>query len=83
LTEEFKNDKSPTFDAEIKKGEESEACFFGLMNYFHVYNYFDNNMARITIFNLNGGGSIWWEDLKDIKGSKERKLSWKKFEKYF
>jgi hypothetical protein len=35
------------------------------------------------MFNLNGGASIWWEDLKEIKRIKERKLTWKQFEKYF
>jgi len=32
---------------------------------------------------LNGGVSIWWEDLKDVKELNESKMTWKKFEKYF
>jgi hypothetical protein len=39
--------------------------------------------ARITIFNLNGKASIWWEDLRNVKGVHEKDLSWKQFEKYF
>jgi hypothetical protein len=42
-----------------------------------------NTKAKIAIFNLNGGASIWWEDLKEVKGLKESKLTWKQFEKYF
>jgi hypothetical protein len=32
-------------------------------------------MAKIAIFNLNGGTLIWWEDLKEVKGLKENKLT--------
>jgi hypothetical protein len=31
-----------------------------------------NMKARVAIFNLNGGASIWWEDLKNVKGINER-----------
>jgi hypothetical protein len=48
-----------------------------------VHNYSENTKARIVVFNLNGGASIWWEYLKEIKGLKESKLTWKQFEKYF
>jgi hypothetical protein len=39
LTEEFKKAKPPTFDGEIKKGEEVEAWLLGLKKYFWVHNY--------------------------------------------
>jgi hypothetical protein len=39
--------------------------------------------ARISIFNLNGKASIWWEDLRNVKGIHEKDLSRKQFEKYF
>jgi hypothetical protein len=39
--------------------------------------------ARIAIFNLNGKDSIWWEDLRNVKGIHENELSWKRFFKYF
>jgi hypothetical protein len=34
LSEEFKKEKPPTFDGEIKKGEEAEAWLLGLKKYF-------------------------------------------------
>jgi hypothetical protein len=37
----------------------------------------------VATFNLNGKASIWWEDLKNMKGVCEEDLSWKWFEKYF
>jgi hypothetical protein len=39
--------------------------------------------AQIAIFNLNGKASIWWEDLRNVKGIHEKELSWKQFEKHF
>jgi hypothetical protein len=33
------------------------------------------------MWNITGGASIWWEYLKEIKGLKEIKLTWKEFEK--
>lgn len=58
MTKEFKKAKSPTFDGEIKKGEEAKAWLFSLKKYFRVHNYSDNTKARIAVFNLNGGASI-------------------------
>lgn len=83
MTKEFKKAKSPTFDGEIKKGEEAKAWLFSLKKYFRVHNYSDNTKARIAVFNLNGGASICWEDLKEIKMIKESKLTWKQFERHF
>jgi hypothetical protein len=37
----------------------------------------------VATFNLNRKASIWWEDLKNMKGVHEEDLSWKQFEKYF
>jgi hypothetical protein len=32
---------------------------------------------------MNGKASIWWEDLRNVKGVHVKDLSWKQFEKYF
>jgi hypothetical protein len=37
----------------------------------------------VATFNLNRKASIWWEDLKNMKGVHEEDWSWKQFEKYF
>jgi hypothetical protein len=81
--EEFKKSKPPTFEGEIKKGKEAKVWLLGLKNYFKVHDYSKNLKARIAIFNLNGKASIWWEDLRNVKGIHEKDLSWKQFEKYF
>jgi hypothetical protein len=81
--EEFKKDKPPTFDGEIKKEEEAEVWLLGLKKYFRVHDYSENLKAWIAIFNPNGKASIWWEDRRNVKGVHEKELSWKQFEKYF
>jgi hypothetical protein len=83
LIEEFNKANPPTFDGEIKKGEEAKAWLFNLKNYFRVHNYSDNTKERIAMFNLNGGASIWWEHLKEIKRIKVIKLTSKQFERHF
>jgi hypothetical protein len=62
------------FQDEESAGKRAKAWFLGLKKYFRVHNYSKNTKAKISIFNLNGGSSIWWEDLKEVKGLKERKL---------
>jgi hypothetical protein len=81
--EEFRKSKPPSFDGEIKKGEEAEAWLLGLKKYFRVHDFSENMKARVATFNLNGKASIWWEDLKNVKGVREEDLSWERFEKYF
>jgi hypothetical protein len=81
--EEFRKAKPPSFDGEIKKGEEAEAWLLGLKKYFRVHDFSENLKARVATFNLNGRASIWWEDLKNVKGVREEDLSWEQFEKYF
>jgi hypothetical protein len=39
--------------------------------------------AQVATFNLNEKASIWWADLKNVKGAHEENLSWEKFEKHF
>jgi hypothetical protein len=54
-----------------------------LKKYFRVHDYSENLKVQIAIFILNGKASIWWEDLRNVKGFHEKDLSWKQFEKYF
>jgi hypothetical protein len=56
--EEFKKAKPPSFDGEIKKGEEAETWLLGLKKYFRVHDFSENLKARVVTFNLNGKASI-------------------------
>ena len=81
--EELKKSKPPTFDGEIQKGEEEFFWLLGFKKYFRFHDYSENLKTQIVIFNLNGKDSIWWEDLRNVKGVHENNLSWRQFEKYF
>ena len=52
--DEFKKAKPPTFDGEVKTGQEAEAWLLGIKKYFQVQDYSGNMKARVSIFNLNG-----------------------------
>ena len=62
--DEFKKAKPPTFDGKVKTGQEDEAWLLGITKYFQVHDYSGNMKARVSIFNMNGRASIWWEHFK-------------------
>ena len=62
--DEFKKAKPPTFDGEVKTRQEAKAWLLGIKKYFQVQDYSRNMKARVSIFNLNGMASIWWEHFK-------------------
>jgi hypothetical protein len=50
---QFRKAKPPSFDSEIKKGEEAEAWLLGLKKYFRFHDFLENLKARVATFNLN------------------------------
>ena len=48
--DEFKKVKPPTFDGEIKTGQDIEAWLLGINKYFQVQDYSRNMKARVSIF---------------------------------
>ena len=74
LQGEFRKAKPPTFDGEIKFGQEAEAWILGMRNYFQVQHYYGNMKARVGIFNLNGRASIQWDHLRQVKKIDGRKI---------
>ena len=72
---EFKKIKPPTFNGETEKGEEVESWLSGMKNYFQIYNYSDQLKSRMAIYNLSGKAGIWWENLKRVKGIKEKNVN--------
>ena len=73
----------PTFNGEIKNGQEAEAWLLEMRKYFRVQDYSRNMKARLAIFNLTGRASIWWEHHRQVKKVNKRKIVWKQFKKYF
>ena len=37
----------------------------------------------MAIYNLTGKADIWWQDLKSVKGIREKNINWSTFKKYF
>ena len=83
ISGEFKKIKPPTFNGETEKGEEAESWLSGMKKYFHIYNYSNQLKARMAIYNLSGKADIWWQDLKRVKGIREKNVNQSTFKKYF
>ena len=83
ISKEFKRIKPPTFNGETKKGEEAESWLSRMKKYFQIYNYSNQLKARMAIYNLSGKAGIWWQDLKRVKGIKEKNVNWSTFKRYF
>ena len=64
MPDEFKKEKAPTFDGDVKKSEDAEAWILGMKKLFELHNYTDNMKAIVGIFSLKGKADIWWEDVK-------------------
>ena len=54
-----------------------------MKKYFQIYNYSNQLKARMAIYNLSGKADIWWQDLKRVKGIKEKNVNWSTFKRYF
>ena len=81
--DEFKKARPPTFNGDIKNGQEAKAWLLGMNKYFQVQDYYGNMKAKVAIFNLTGRASIWWEHFRQVKNINERNIVWKQFQNYF
>ena len=37
----------------------------------------------MAIYNLSEKADVWWQDLKRVKGIKEKNVNWSTFKRYF
>jgi hypothetical protein len=63
LRGEMNKIKPPTFDGEYKKDEDAETWLMGMRKYFQLYNYSSHAEGRISIYQLKGKESMWWDQL--------------------
>jgi hypothetical protein len=75
--------KPPTFDGEHKKDEDAETWLLGMRKYFQLHNYSSHAEGRITIYQLKGKASMWWDQLVQVQHIVEKSVTWKEFKKYF
>ena len=51
--------------------------------FFQLHDYSSNMEERITIYNLQGRSSLWWEHLVKLKYIDEENITRKNFKNYF
>eukprot|EP00253_Pinus_taeda_P027125 PITA_27125 len=51
--------------------------------YFQLYEYDHNLKARLAIFQLQGKATLWWEEVKIVKGVTEKNITWDNFQRFF
>jgi hypothetical protein len=61
LKGEMNNINPLTFDREHKKDEDVETCMLGMRKYFQLHNYSSHAKVIISIYQIKGKASIWWE----------------------
>ena len=66
LRGEMNKIKPPTFDDENKKDEDAETWLLGMRNYFQLHNYSSHAEGRISIYQLKGKASMWWDKLVQV-----------------
>eukprot|EP00253_Pinus_taeda_P017986 PITA_17986 len=49
----------------------------------NLYEYDHNLKARLAIFQLQGKATLWWEEVKIVKGVTKQTITWDNFQKYF
>eukprot|EP00253_Pinus_taeda_P009062 PITA_09062 len=81
LQGEFRKIKPPHFDGEQE--EATEAWLINMNKYFQLYEYDHNLKARLAIFQLQGKATLWWEEVKIVKGVTKQTVTWDNFQKYF
>eukprot|EP00253_Pinus_taeda_P006899 PITA_06899 len=81
LQGEFRKIKPPHFDGEQE--EAAEAWIINMNKYFQLYEYDNNLKARLAIFQLQGKATLWWEEVKIIKGVTEQNITWDNFQRFF
>ena len=63
LRGEMNKIKPPTFDGEHKKDEDAETWLLGMRKYFQLNNYSYHAEGKISIYQLKGKESMWWDKL--------------------
>ena len=75
--------KPLTFYGENKKDEDVERWLLGMRKYFQLQNYSSHAEGIISIYQLKGKASIWWDQLVQVQCLREKNVTWKEFRKHF
>ena len=69
--------KPPTFDGEHQEEEYDETWLLGMRKYFQLQNYSSHAEGRISMYQLKGKASMWWDQLVQVQHIKEKDITWK------
>jgi hypothetical protein len=83
LQGEMNKIKPPTFDGEHKKDEDVETWLLGMRKYFQLHNYSSQEEGRISIYQLKGKTSMWWDQFVQVQHIDEKNVTWREFKRYF
>jgi hypothetical protein len=83
LKGEMNKIKPPTFDGEHQKDEDVETWLLGMRKYFQLHNYSSHAEGRITIYQMKGKASMWWDQLVQVQHIREKNVTWKEFKRHF
>jgi hypothetical protein len=83
LQGEMNKIKPPTFDGEHKKDEDAETWLLGMRKYFQLHNYSSHAEGRISIYQLKGKASMWWDQFVQVQHIDEKNVTWREFKRYF
>jgi hypothetical protein len=83
LKGEMNKIKPPTFDGDSKKDVDVEEWLLGMRKYFQLHNYSLRAKGRISIYQLKGKASIWWDQLVQVQHVREKNVTWKEFKRNF
>jgi hypothetical protein len=75
--------KPPTFDGENKKDEDVDTWILEMRKYFQLHNYSSHTEERISIYQLKGKESMWWDQFMQVQHIDEKKVTWREFKRYF
>ena len=82
LQGELRNLNLPMFDDE-KNAKESKMWLLDIRRYLPLHGYTYNLEAMISIYNIQGKASTWWQYLKQVKQINYKKISCDEFSNYF
>jgi hypothetical protein len=71
------------FYGEKKKDEDARTWLLGMRKYFQLHNYSSHAEGRISIYQLKGKESMWWDHLVKVQHLMEKNVTWKDFKRHF
>jgi hypothetical protein len=83
LKGEMNKIKPPTFDGEHKKDEDVKTWLLRMRKYFQLHNYSSHAEGRISIYQLKGKASMWWDQLVQVQHLREKNVTSKEFKRHF